>query len=345
MECIVMKFGGTSICNNEKRLAAFKHIKRELEAGYKVVVVVSAMGRMGESYATDTLKELVSSQLSKQENDRLLACGEIISSIVMSDFLRQQGVRAIALSPHDIGIKTDDTYSNANVQAVDVSLIKAAFDEYDVVIAPGFVGTTQTHNIATLGRGGSDTTAVVLGAQLQATYVEIYSDVAGVMTADPKLVKDAKVLDEISYEMLVLLAARGAKVIHSKAIEYAKQQDVKLRLRQTTTEAVGTNVVHQAIKTLSLTSKPNYVRYGIVQNISFSTPIPLIKHGAYWYTEQSNVKDIEAYLNKVGIEFLKKDSFVRISVIEQQVNLVETTYFVESSRLEETMCFLHNNLV
>ena len=340
-----MKFGGTSICNNEKRMAAFNHIRREIEAGYKVVVVVSAMGRIGESYATDTLKELVSSQLSKQENDRLLACGEIISSIVMSDFLLQQGVRAIALSPHDIGIKTDDIYSNANVQEVDVSLINDAFCEYDVVIAPGFVGTTQTHNIATLGRGGSDTTAVVLGAALRATVVEIYSDVEGVMTADPKLVKGAKVLDEISYEMLALLAARGAKVIHSKAIEYAKQKGVKLRLRQTTTERIGTNVVDGAIKTVSLTSTSEYVRYGIVQRISPQTELSLIKQGAYWYAHQLNVKDIEAYFNEEGIEFLKKEPFVRISIINQEMDLIETTYFVEASRLVETLIFLHDNLV
>ncbi len=345
MEIVVMKFGGTSVCDETRRYAAFKHVHREVAAGYKVVVVVSAMGRLGESYATDTLKGLVSYHVSKQESDRLLACGEIISSIVMSDFLQQQGIKAIALSPHDIGIKTDDTYSNAEVTGVDVTCMKEYLQTYDVIIAPGFMGTTQTHNIATLGRGGSDTSAVVLGAALHAVYVDIYSDVEGVMTADPKLVKNARVLEKISYDNLIALAARGAKVIHLKAIEYAKVNHVNLRLRQTTKENIGTYVVNQNVSTLSLTYTHQYVRYGL-SNVS--CPIEceyLIKHGSYWYAMAQDVTTVESYLTESQIQYVKEENFVRVSIIDQQMKPIETTYFVEESRLTDTLNFLHYNLV
>ena len=115
MDIVVMKFGGTSVRDQATRFQAFKHIRREVSAGYKVVVVVSAMGRSGEPYATDTLKELVTYHVSKRENDRLLSCGEIISSIVMSDFLQQQGLNVTSLAPDEVGIKTDNNYSNANM--------------------------------------------------------------------------------------------------------------------------------------------------------------------------------------------------------------------------------------
>ena len=345
MEIVVMKFGGTSVCSEEQRYAAFKHVYREVNAGYKVVVVVSAMGRFGEPYATDTLKELVSYNVSKQESDRLLACGEIISSIVISDFFQQQGLKSIALSPHDVGIKTNDVYSNAEVERVDVSVIKQYLNTYDVIIAPGFVGTTNTHNIATLGRGGSDTSAVVLGAALNAVYVDIYSDVEGVMTADPKLVKNARVLEKISYDNLIALASRGAKVIHLKAIEYAKNNHVNLRLRQTTKETIGTYVVDQQVNTLSITYTNQYVRYELRHLDGFVACEQLVKHGSYWYAKSSDVADVEKYLQDAQITYEKEEQFVRVSIIDQQTLPLETTYFVEAARLIDTMNFLHYNLI
>ncbi|MTL92665.1 aspartate kinase, partial [Turicibacter sanguinis] len=113
MDIVVLKFGGTSVCDEKTRYEAFKHIRREVNAGYRVVVVVSAMGRVGAPYATDTLKSLVAYHLSKKESDRLISCGEVISSIVMSDFLQQEGLKACALAPNEVGIKTDRNFSNA----------------------------------------------------------------------------------------------------------------------------------------------------------------------------------------------------------------------------------------
>ena len=203
MGIIVQKFGGTSVADPQKIHNVARAALREQQNGNQVVVVVSAMGRSGEPYATDTLKELVTYHVSKRENDRLLSCGEIISSIVMSDFLQQQGLNVTSLAPDEVGIKTDNNYSNANIITIETSKIVSLFNEYDVLVAPGFLGTTLEGHITTLGRGGSDTSAVALGGALKASYVDIYSDVEGVMTADPKLVKNARVLEKISYDNLI----------------------------------------------------------------------------------------------------------------------------------------------
>ncbi len=340
-----MKFGGTSVRDQATRFQAFKHIRREVNTGHKVVVVVSAMGRSGEPYATDTLKELVTYHVSKRENDRLLSCGEIISSVVMSDFLQQQGLKVTSLSPDEVGIKTDNNYSNANILTVETSKIIALFNEYDVLVAPGFLGTTLEGNITTLGRGGSDTSAVALGGALKASYVDIYSDVEGVMTADPKLVKNARVLEKISYDNLITLAARGAKVIHLKAVEMAKKNHVNLRLRSTTADHIGTYVVDEEVNTLSLAYKAGYTRYEIV---GVNRPIIcelLIKQGAYWYAQVHDEETVEAYLNENGLEYIKNENYVRVSWMNQQRTPVELTFYVDALKLEDTLNFLHYNLI
>lgn len=345
MDIVVMKFGGTSVRDQATKYQAFKHIRREVDADYKVVVVVSAMGRGGEPYATDTLKELVTYHVSKQENDRLLACGEIISSIVMSDFLQQQGLNVTSLAPAEVGIKTDNNYSNANIITIETSKMIAMFKDYDVLVVPGFVGTTVEGYITTLGRGGSDTSAVALGGALKAVYVDIYSDVEGVMTADPKLVKNARVLEKISYDNLIALAARGAKVIHLKAIELAKKNHVNLRLRSTSSDRIGTYVVDEEVNTLSLAYKAGYTRYEI---IGLNRPIDcqlLTKHGAYWYAQVHDEKAVERYLKEQKIDYIKSESYVRVSWINQQRTPVELTFYVDALKLEDTLNFLHYNLI
>ena len=340
-----MKFGGTSVRDQATRYEAFKHIRREVNAGYKVVVVVSAMGRVGEAYATDTLKSLVTYHLSKKENDRLLSCGEIISSIVMADFLLQQGLKAQALSATETGIKTDEIFSNANILSIDPEMMLRYFKEYDVLVAPGFVGTTEKGDITTLGRGGSDTSAVALGGALNAVYVDIYSDVEGVMTADPKLVKNARVLEKISYDNLIALAARGAKVIHLKAVELAKKYHVKLRLRSTTADHIGTYVVDEEVSTISLAYKTGYTRYELM---NVTVPVEddgLVKHGSYWYAQVSDELEVEQYLKQQGITYQKEENYVRVSLINQQRTPIEMTYYVDAVKLEDTLNFLHYNLI
>lgn len=345
MDIVVMKFGGTSVRDQSTRYHVFKHIRREVSAGYKVLVVVSAMGRASEPYATDTLKGLIEYHTSKKEADRLLSCGEIISSIVMSDLLQRYGLKTISLAPQELGIKTDYNYNNANIVEVDVNLILSAFEEYDVLVAPGFVGLAEDGSLTTLGRGGSDTSAIALGGALHATYVDIYSDVEGVMTADPKLVKDARLLKKISYDNLINLAARGAKVIHLKAIELAKQNRINLRLRSTLTDHIGTYVVDETINTLSLAYQGGYTRYDLE---GATIPIEcdfLIRQGSGWYAESHEEEEVEAYLESKNITYQKAANFVRVSWFNQQRTPVEVTFYVDALKLEDTLNFLHYNLV
>jgi len=242
MKIIVMKFGGTSVADESGRVAMLEHVIREVEAGFKVVVVVSAMGRLGSPYATDTLSQLVSSTVLPKESDRLLSCGEVISSIVTSDLARRKGLSVTSLAPIEIGIITDGNYTDANILRMDTAHLLEKFKAYDVLIAPGFMGVSREGFITTLGRGGSDTSAVALGASLNADHVDVYSDVPGVMTADPKVDPNAVLIPEMNYDALIEIAEAGARVIHLKAVKLAKAHRVSLRLRSTFEEGVGTTV-------------------------------------------------------------------------------------------------------
>jgi len=345
MEIVVMKFGGTSVRDESTRIHVFKHVRREVAAGYKVLVVVSAMGRAGEPYATDTLKGLIEYHSSKKETDRLLACGEIISSIVMSDLFQSNGLKSTSVSPQELGIKTDENYNNANILHVEPDRLLELFGGYDVLVAPGFIGVAPDGNITTLGRGGSDTSAIALGSALGAVFVDIYSDVEGVMTADPKLVKDARLLKKISYDNLIQLAARGAKVIHLKAIGLAKQKKVSLRLRGTMAEQIGTYVVDESVNTLSLAYQNGYSRYDL-ENVMQPIEHPLLsRQGGGWYASDMDVEQVEAYLADQGITFARTENYVKVTWYNQQRNPMEVTFYVEGNKLVDTINFLHYNLI
>jgi len=242
IKTIVMKFGGTSVADEATRNLMVKHIIREVEDGFKVLVVVSAMGRLGAAYATDTLGSLVSKKISPRESDRLLSCGEVISSIVTSDLARAHGLSVTSLAPVEIGIITDTNHTDAHILIVDTSELIDKFKVYDVLIAPGFIGVSEDGFITTLGRGGSDTSAIALGAALGAEFVDIYSDVLGIMTKDPKKNSDAVLISEMTYDELIEISEAGAQIIHLKAIKLAKDCEVSMRFRSTFEDFVGTVV-------------------------------------------------------------------------------------------------------
>jgi len=248
IKTIVMKFGGTSVAEEAARKRMVKHIIREVNDGYKVLVVVSAMGRLGAAYSTDTLAQLVSKKVTPRESDRLLSCGEVISSIITSDTLRGQGVKVDSLAPHELGIITDDTFCDAHILIVDTQDLLKKFQKFDVLIAPGFIGINEEGYITTLGRGGSDTTAIALGASIGSEFIDIYSDVIGVMTKDPKIDPDAQLIKELTYDELIEIANSGAKVIHLKAIKLAKDYEVNMRFRSTFEDFVGTVVKKNVTK-------------------------------------------------------------------------------------------------
>ncbi|TYU27236.1 aspartate kinase [Listeria monocytogenes] len=249
MKIIVQKFGGTSVQNEKSRLMAFNHIKQVLKEGYKVVVVVSAIGRYGYPYATDTLLELIgakNTQLTAREQDTLLSVGETISASVFTNMLKEAGIKAEAFSGGQAGIITSDDHLNAKITEVDTTRLKNALAELDVAVVAGFQGITANGDITTLGRGGSDTSAAALGVSLQADYIDIFTDVDGMMTADPRIVEHARSLPRVSYNEVSNMAYQGAKVIHPRAVEIAMTAKIPMRIRSTYLESTGTLVTSLA---------------------------------------------------------------------------------------------------
>ncbi|WP_188454338.1 aspartate kinase [Virgibacillus oceani] len=245
MQILIQKFGGTSVQSEENRNHVIKHIKLALQKNYKLVVVVSALGRKPDPYATDTLLDLVGypeCHNSKRELDLLMSCGETIASVVLSNELRKQHIAATAITGAHAGIVTTGDYNQAKIKVVNQRRIQQEFNEHDVVVVAGFQGQTETGEITTIGRGGSDTTASALGAALHAERIEIFTDVAGIMTADPRVVKTARPLDIVTYTEICNLAYQGAKVIHPRAVEIAMQAKIPIRVRSTYSEDQGTLV-------------------------------------------------------------------------------------------------------
>ncbi|MBC1621767.1 aspartate kinase [Listeria welshimeri] len=249
MKIIVQKFGGTSVQNEKIRLMAFNHIKHALKDGYKVVVVVSAIGRYGDPYATDTLLELIganNTKLTPREQDTLLSVGETISASVFTNMLKEADIKAEAFSGGQAGIITSNHHLNAKITEVDTSRLKTALKTLDVAVVAGFQGKAKNGDITTLGRGGSDTSAAALGVSLQADYIDIFTDVDGMMTADPRIVEHARSLPRVSYNEVSNMAYQGAKVIHPRAVEIAMTAKIPMRIRSTYLESTGTLVTSVA---------------------------------------------------------------------------------------------------
>lgn len=247
MRIMVQKFGGTSLSSKEARGHVLSHIVRELESGYRLVVVVSAMGRKGDPYATDTLLGLIAEDeghLSPREQDMLLACGEMISASKLSSLLTKQSISSVVLTGAQAGFVTDSNFGNARILNIDPKRILSELQHNDVVIVTGFQGQNENGDFTTLGRGGSDTSATALGASLHAEIVDIYTDVEGVLTADPRIVEDAKPLEYVSYAEICNMAHQGAKVIHPRAVEIAMQSGLPVRIRSTFSQGEGTLVAN-----------------------------------------------------------------------------------------------------
>ncbi|MCD9023419.1 aspartate kinase [Cohnella silvisoli] len=250
MDLIVQKFGGTSLSDEQSRRHVLRHIVREHEAGVNLVVVVSAMGRSGEAYATDSLLDLIrqnGNALPLRERDLLLSCGELISASILCSLLNAEGIPSVALTGGQAGILTDNRFGSARIVEIKTDRINQCLAEGRVVIVTGFQGMTTDGEITTLGRGGSDTSATALGAALSADIVDIYTDVDGILTADPRWVSNARPLAAVSYEEICNMAQNGAKVIHPRAVEIAMKAGVPVRVRSTFSEGEGTLVTHAQI--------------------------------------------------------------------------------------------------
>ncbi|RXZ76907.1 aspartate kinase [Paenibacillaceae bacterium] len=249
MRILVQKFGGTSLSTDDAREHVLRHIMRERDQGFQLVVVVSAMGRRNDPYATDTLLSLLGGQagskLPARERDLLLGCGEIISAVKLCDILWSRGLPTVVLTGGQAGIVTNEQFGNASIMDVQTDVIIDHLAAQRVVIVTGFQGKTASGDLTTLGRGGSDTTATALGAALQAEYVDIYTDVSGILTADPRYVENARPLAVVGYGEICNMARQGAKVIHPRSVELAQQANIPVRVRSTFSDGEGTLVTNK----------------------------------------------------------------------------------------------------
>ena len=238
MPLIVQKFGGTSVADSQKILAAARRAVRAHEDGNQVVMVVSAMGKN-----TDLLVDLagqITDHPRGREMDMLLSTGEQVSVALMAMAIHSLGHEAISMTGAQIGIRTDSTHTKARIRSISTERLRRALDQGKIVIAAGFQGIDEESNITTLGRGGSDTTAVALAAVLEADACEIYTDVDGVYTTDPRVLKDARHIKRVSYDEMLELASLGAGVMHNRSIEFAKKFSVPIHVRASFKDAPGT---------------------------------------------------------------------------------------------------------
>ncbi len=243
MSLLVMKFGGTSVADAERiRRAASRAIKAK-QQGYEVVMVVSAMGK-----TTDKLIALASEITDnppRREMDMLLTTGEQVSISLMAMAINQAGYKGISLTGGQIGLITDAAHTKARIQKIQADRIREELAKDKIVIVAGFQGIDESGEITTLGRGASDTTALALAAVLEAERCEIYTDVDGVYTTDPRLVPNARKIDRISYDEMLELASLGAGVMHSRAIEFGKKYNVEIHVRSSFSDAPGTVITHE----------------------------------------------------------------------------------------------------
>ncbi len=268
MKIIVQKFGGTSMATERSRKAVAGRIGQALAAGYMPVAVVSAMGRSGDPYATDTLKNMAGSIFSAtplRELDLIMHCGEIISAVALAATLHKAGIKARAFTGSQAGLITDGCFGEARVLSCEPGRLREALGQGEVAVVAGFQGVTPGGEISTLGRGGSDTTAVILGSALQAEVVEIYTDVNGIATADPHIYKGARVIPRLSYSEACQLVYEGARVIHPPAVEVAMEHNLNVVIRSLTAEDPGT-LIHSGIPETAaagFTAAPRQVVTGV----------------------------------------------------------------------------------
>jgi aspartate kinase len=246
MKIIVQKFGGTSVADAQKIRDAARRVIKAAESDFAVVVVASARGKQTDQLIADALE--LNPNPPTREMDQLLSTGEQQTVSLFAMALVAMGYDAISLTGSQIRMMTDSEHMRARIKSIDAERIHKQLDQGKIVIVAGFQGVDQFENITTLGRGGSDTTAVALAAALGAEECEIYTDVDGIHTADPRIFKEAAKIDEISYDEMLELASYGAVVMHPRAVEFGKKYDVKIHVRSSLNDNNGTIIIHEVPK-------------------------------------------------------------------------------------------------
>ena len=303
---IVKKFGGSSVANRERIFNVARRCIEDYKAGHDVVVVLSAMGKTTDELIA--LAESVNPKAKKRELDMLLTTGEQVSVSLMAMAMQAMDVPAVSLNAFQVRMHSTSRYGNARFKRVDTERIQHELDSRKIVIVTGFQGVNKYDDITTLGRGGSDTTAVALAAVLHADKCEIYTDVDGIYTADPRVVKTARKLESISYDEMLELASLGAKVLHNRSVEMAKKYNVELVVRSSLNETEGTVVKEVAnVEKLLVTgvaADKNTARISVIgvedkPGVAFRIFDVLAKNGI----------NVDIILQSVGIDGTKDISF------------------------------------
>lgn len=323
MKKIVQKFGGTSLNSHKKREKAAKKIKYAVKNGFHPIVVVSAMGRYGDAYATDTLinmAEKVCVSIDPREKDLLMSCGEVISAVIIVQHLKSIGIDGVALTGSQAGIETDERFGESTVKEVNPDNILDILKNNKVPVVAGFQGKTSNNEITTLGRGGSDTTASILADAVDALYIEIFTDVDGLMTADPSLVKKAKILDEVTYKEVCELAYQGARVIHPRAAEIARASSIPIKISSLDSNKPGT-IIHDSDMRKIAGSRP-ITGLASRHNIIFVKINP--KNSGEYDTGLKIFKKLAS--KKISVDFIniRPDGISFIVSSEKKVKVLET---------------------
>ncbi|MBS4031381.1 MAG: aspartate kinase [Clostridiales bacterium] len=318
MRLVVQKFGGSSLATRELRQRVVSHISAATKDGVSPVVVVSAMGRQGDAYATDTMLAMIreiTPTPADRETDLILSCGEIISAAMLAIELQSMGMPAVALTGWQAGIVSDGVFTHAEIIRIKKDHILKLVMTGVIPVVAGFQGVSEDGEVNTLGRGGSDTTAVALGAAIAAEMVEIYSDVDSVMTADPRLVPEARPIKNIGYQEVLQLAREGAKVIHPRAVDIALQYNLPISLRKTGEGSAGTLVTHKK----AIDDKGFIARDRVVNGITHITGLAQIR----LHAPQAAGQEIETILEKISetgisIDLINLSPFERMFTVPAQ---------------------------
>jgi aspartate kinase len=320
---VVQKFGGTSVGSVERILNVASRVIEERNKGNDVIVVVSAMGK-----TTDQLVGMakeISPYPNKREMDMLLSTGEQITISLLSMALLEQGYESISYTGWQAGIKTEDVHGNARITSIEKEKLEEQLQTGKIIIVAGFQGVSDLGEITTLGRGGSDTTAVALAATLKADKCDIYTDVTGVFTTDPRYVKDARKLLSVSYDEMLELAHLGAGVLHPRAVEFAKNYKVPLEVRSSTEREAGT-IIEEEVKL-----EENLV----VRGLAFEDQITRITvHGL-----ENTLTGLSNIFTTLAENHINVDIIIQ-SFTEDSINL---SFSIKSDDLKETLAVLEQN--
>ncbi|MED3985876.1 aspartate kinase [Peribacillus simplex] len=324
MALIVQKFGGTSVGSVEKIKNVANRVIEEAENGNEVVVVVSAMGK-----TTDQLVSMardISGTPSKREMDMLLTTGEQVTISLLTMALIEEGYEAISYTGWQAGMQTESVHGNARILNIDASRIQAQLQEKKIVVVAGFQGNDVNGEITTLGRGGSDTTAVAIAAALNADRCDIYTDVTGVFTTDPRYIKGARKLQSISYDEMLELANLGAGVLHPRAVEYAKNYQIPLEVRSSMERESGTIIEEEATMEENL----------IVRGIAFEDSITRVTI----YGLPQSLGALSTIFTTLAKNRINVDIIIQSMTAEDTTNL---SFSTKSEDTEAALIVLENN--